>query len=76
MKDYIKNLMIVDRERYDQMRTDYRAMMVLDIILIEYSCHYHVEKNRYGPDRYDFPKYMLANFLEDPTPSNIRIPFV
>ena len=70
---YVKNLMIIDRERFDsQTGAPWDNMLTgavarMDIVLIESPDSYEVLKNRYGPDYYKFCKQALPQFLMNPT---------
>lgn len=72
MKHFLKNILIIDRERSGP-RTDSPGRVPLsivacvDIMLIEETTGYWVEKNRYGSNDYWFPKERLPEFLLDPT---------
>ena len=83
MKHFLKNILIIDRERSGP-RTDSRGRLpismvaVVDIMLIEETTGYWVEKNRYGSNDYWFPKERLPEFLLDPSkdysiPQELRI---
>jgi len=83
MKHFLKNILIIDRERSGP-RTDSRVRLpismvaVVDIMLIEETTGYWVEKNRYGSNDYWFPKERLPEFLLDPSkdysiPQELRI---
>lgn len=72
MKHFLKNILVIDRERSGS-RADSRGRVPLstvacvDIMLIEETTGYWIEKNRYGSADYWFPKERLPEFLLDPT---------
>lgn len=80
MKHFLKNILIIDRERYGQrvggllresgssrFRLASSVIISMDIVLVEEAAGYWVEKNRFGVDGYWFPKERLPEFLLDPS---------
>ena len=76
MKHFLKNILILDRDRGNRRtvdgslrarRIDPSVLQILDIVLMEESVGYWVEKNRYGRSGYWFEKSRLPEFLLNPT---------
>jgi hypothetical protein len=73
VKHFLKNILIIDRERSSSRaegcreRVPLSTVSCVDIMLIEETTGYWIEKNQYGTAEYWFPKERLPEFLLDPT---------
>jgi hypothetical protein len=85
MRHFLKNILILDRERCGRSRQrrdgepralsciDNQTIQSLDILLIEETAGYWIEKNRYGSMGCWIPRERLPEFLLDPTKSYERL---
>ena len=74
MNHCLKNILIIDRERYGARvgthswsSISMMTIAVMDVVLVEEADgRYTVEKNRFGPDDYTFAAKALSRFLQRP----------